>query len=585
MVADASALVSLESARAALRRSVRRLRAWLRVALAARLATLGVVVGAGGTALWVGIERLYGITHPAFDALMPLLTACAAASAVALIWPLPDRLIAVSADRRLGLRDRLATAAELGRAPEPSGMVQAQVADAARHLGLVQPRRAYPLRFDRLTWTMLGCLGALLIAQFAPIPPLLLSAREREDKAALRAIARQVAPVAARLEREAEDAGDEQTQEAARRLRRLAQRMERGELAKREALLELADLEQKLAGAEKALAKPALKTARAAAEQLGQRGREELAQQAERLAREAHRRGEQELKERLRELSEQVRQASTSQELQQAGEELAECAERLGQELPLTALLDAASMAIAREDWEDVAAALEALEECLAGGDRELTEVEAGELAERLEELAQQLTGTDLEKLAECLSKAGQCVRQGDLREAARCLAEAMRSDTEGLGAARLGAAVDQARQAAALAAASLRSPARAAAEEAEGLGVGPDQGTRQGIPPGTPGASLYAPRQTDVPVTLQQTPAQVRPDGEMYTVPARGAPDEVGPSRVPYYEVVGEYSRAAEDALEREEVPPPYRATVRQYFDSLQSGAGQQPNEEQGDD
>ena len=41
--------------------------------------------------------------------------------------------------------------------------------------------------------------------------------------------------------------------------------------------------------------------------------------------------------------------------------------------------------------------------------------------------------------------------------------------------------------------------------------------------------------------------------------------------SEVPYYEVIGEYSRAAEEALAKEEVPPLYRKTVREYFDALQ--------------
>ncbi len=43
----------------------------------------------------------------------------------------------------------------------------------------------------------------------------------------------------------------------------------------------------------------------------------------------------------------------------------------------------------------------------------------------------------------------------------------------------------------------------------------------------------------------------------------------------MPYYEVIGDYSQEAEDALSHEEVPPAYRQTVREYFESLQGGSG----------
>ena len=59
-----------------------------------------------------------------------------------------------------------------------------------------------------------------------------------------------------------------------------------------------------------------------------------------------------------------------------------------------------------------------------------------------------------------------------------------------------------------------------------------------------------------------------------MAAVTTRGAPETASESRVPYYEVIGDYSQAAEDALSREEVPPAYRQTVREYFDSLQHGS-----------
>ncbi len=85
---------------------------------------------------------------------------------------------------------------------------------------------------------------------------------------------------------------------------------------------------------------------------------------------------------------------------------------------------------------------------------------------------------------------------------------------------------------------------------------------------------NIYAPREIPSDGELLHAPAQIDPSGEILTVEERAAPDPGDRSKVPYYEVIGEYSRAAEEALDREDVPPAYRRTVRDYFDALNSGA-----------
>jgi hypothetical protein len=57
-----------------------------------------------------------------------------------------------------------------------------------------------------------------------------------------------------------------------------------------------------------------------------------------------------------------------------------------------------------------------------------------------------------------------------------------------------------------------------------------------------------------------------------MMTTTEKGAPVKITEARVPYYEVIGEYSKTAEEAINREEVPASYRGTVRAYFHALQS-------------
>ncbi|MGC9317524.1 MAG: hypothetical protein ACP5KN_05745 [Armatimonadota bacterium] len=582
MAVDASALISLEAAQAALRGRLRWLRLWVRAVLFVRLAILGVAVASIAMVLVYGAGRLYGITHPAEDVLMPLALACAAALLAALIWPLSDRLMAMSADRRAGLWDRMATAIELSTRDRPSGMERAQVMDAVRMLSAIRPLQAWPLRFDRTAKVAAGSLVALLAVQLGPIPPLLLSRQEREERAELREIARELEPAARELEEEAGETDDEEIERVSRELRRLTQQLRRGGLDKRRALLELDDIQDRLRKLEQRIRQPSLKTARETAREIGQRGRQEMARRAEELAERARRQGDRELERRMRELAAQARKAESAEEMRRLGAEMQSAAERMGAALSPSALLDALSVALEAEDWAAAIEGLEALQGMLAGGDRQLTEEEARELAERLAELAGKLSGTELAELAECLARAGECMKAGDCKGAAACLGRLGE-----LESVELREALRRAGKCCGGCCAGLRG--RRAGTGAECIGIGPDDGSRQSIPPGTPGASLYTPRETDVDASPEAVRSRVRPGGEAYAspVPVRGAPDEVAPSRVPYYEVIGDYSRAAEDALEREEVPPAYRATVRQYFQSLQSAepAPEDSAEEERDD
>ena len=66
------------------------------------------------------------------------------------------------------------------------------------------------------------------------------------------------------------------------------------------------------------------------------------------------------------------------------------------------------------------------------------------------------------------------------------------------------------------------------------------------------------------------QIPGQTGNKGESYSIQVLGAPDKSGKSQVPYYRVYSDYSKAAEHALDREEVPGPYKDRVKTYFESL---------------
>lgn len=53
-----------------------------------------------------------------------------------------------------------------------------------------------------------------------------------------------------------------------------------------------------------------------------------------------------------------------------------------------------------------------------------------------------------------------------------------------------------------------------------------------------------------------------------------KGAPDKAS-STVPYYDVYERYAPAAENALNREDIPANYKKQVKSYFDALRPGSG----------
>ena len=582
MSADISAYISLDAAPKVLERGLRGLRRRVRLVLVIRIAALGLCVLAGAAALVVVLLRLKGIWYPVLLPEAAPGIVVVGALLAALLWRLPDKTVAVSADRRLRLRDRLATALQLARGGPRPGMEEAMVTDALHHLRRARPKEAYPVRAYRCTKAAGFCVGALLLAQVLPIPPLLLSAREQEEKALLQHQATKIEPVAKKLAQEAEENRDAEARELARKLRKLAQDFRRGKVDKKKALLSLSQLQKELETLEKKVAPPALKTAHKAAEELSEAGRENIANKAEQLAERAAKRGDREAETKLKNLAKRATEAKGASELKSLAAELGEQAAKSGQELRIPSDLAAKlSEAFAGEDWDAALEALSDLKGDLEELSGELSEEEMRELAEQLEELAKILKDTDLDELVECLRKAGECLKSGDCDGAAQCLAKGVGKGKGKAAALGLGKASGDCDKCLQATADDLRGRGGSALRSSSGMGTGPDQGSQKAIPRDAEAARLFAPRTTETSGSLEKVEGQVRPQGDMFAITEQGAPLNSSDSRVPYYEVLADYSRAAEEALSREEVPLSYRSTVRDYFRALQSGTDDSGREE----
>jgi len=537
-----------------LSRGLRRLRRRVRLVLAVRFATLATALLAGMCVPLVVLAKLRAFWYPPLLPELALVGGIAVSALLALAWPLPDGLLAASADRRLSLRDRLVTALGLVRAPSCTGMEQAAVADALEHIARLQPRAAFPFRVTRATKVAGLCLVLMGGAQFTPLPAWLVPPREREDRASLRREAARIMPVAKKLEEEGKRQGDASAQDIAKRLQRLAKDLDRGRLDKKQALVKLDQADKELQKAADRLAPQPPKTAEQAAREMQDAAARKLAEKAEQLAQKAAQRGDRKAEEQFRKLAEQARKPNSGEQLKRLAEQLNRMAGKDAAKGVPVGTMPSLSIALSEKDWEKLKSLLNDLQNM----PEDMTPEELAQMEKDLREIAKALEKSDLDELAKELCKAAEecknCKGGKPGKAAKAALAKALKAARAKFGKLKLAKAC------------------QACQGGQYGYGTGPGDSQGQ-YDPNAPGAGLFDPRETQTDGKLTRLPSQINPSGTMLTVPTTdpGAPDKVSASRVPYYEVIGNYSKSAEEALSKEEVPPGYRPTVRKYFKSLQ--------------
>lgn len=285
---------------------------------------------------------------------------------------------------------------------------------------------------------------------------------------------------------------------------------------------------------------------------------------------------------------------------------------RAGESLPPDQLTNALANALANDDFDRAAEQMRNLTSSNSTG-QPLGEEDLQRLADQIDQLARNVQNSDPE-MARQLRQAAQDMRAGDaqsaqqrLDQAAQALEQAGQSRMTAQELSNAQARAEAARQAIQQAARPQSSGSRAQT----GLGqsgaqdgqsganqpgqpgqpgqtsmAGPNAGANPGNPTSGPGFgqeplgesrksddfgtdnSVYAPRRIGndgKPVVLPDPNSQTAPDpsGRASTAPG-------GNATVPYEEVYGDYSKAADDALQSGQVPAELRDYVRDYFSSL---------------
>jgi len=468
--------------------------------------------------------------------------------------------VARAAEHRLSLKERVSSAVALGPHAPDDGMVQALVEDAAEKLDAASPARLFPRRFDRRGQVLVGLVLLLAAAMILPEIPLFQSAATRQERATLRDQGERLVKLAGELERpQLPKAKQRLLRQLAANLKALGKDMRSLRVSRKEALVRMHKLEKEaqLAKAQLTAAGATKSLARAAAEL--KPGELATAQQAKLLAQLTS----------LQAGQPKGKGAGLSEQQMRELEKLAEAIKPSVAQQLLDLDADLASVIaelLAKEDLQAALKILEKLAQKLQDKEtlKKLSPEELKRLAEELRKLAEALKETDLDELARRILEMAKALERGDLKACEKA-AKGLQSSCLGLGLG-LGAC-DGAIAGLGLCLGSGR-----------GRGIGPGDGMAQHDPNAPHDVNRGTPTRIPTQHYSTRIPGQEGDKGEAYSIQVLGEPDKPGKSRVPYYQVYSDYSKAAEHALDREDIPAAHRQRVKTYFESLRPAQADQP-------
>ena len=238
-----------------LQASIRAARWRLRAICAIRWASRFLAASAAVAIVWIILARLGLVPDVAVRALI-FVGASGIASALAIAFgiPLPAFEIARITDLRGRTGDRLASAVEFLSLGRQDPLVQCQANDAAAQAAILDLRTLYPLALPREGLAAILLTIVAVAALLVPNVPLFWSAQRKQEAAEVRKEGVRIEHVSRDAQRAAERNRLEETRKAAMEARALAEAMKRGNLTKKQALIALQKLTDRLARRQDAIA-------------------------------------------------------------------------------------------------------------------------------------------------------------------------------------------------------------------------------------------------------------------------------------------------------------------------------------------
>jgi len=533
---------------------------------------------------------------------------------LAFLRPLTPLDVARLTERRADLKERLSSAVEFQsqHAPGSEAFYAAQLTDAEQHAADLNIKALYPARLPRELGVGLVATLALFLLFYLPTLPAFWSKQQREEMAEVKKQGIQIEKLAKDTTKTADQQKLDETKKAAAEAQKLGEAMRRGELSKKQALVAMQKLTRKMEEAQKRLAAAVPPKSLQQAQQefkrsLDQMQREVAAAQQKRV--------------------EQARQAAKNQQAKNDtnGSKDANKSDPQSQKKPKESeamkqarkALEQMQQAMQQQDPQAMQQAMQKMAQQMQSG--QMSPEAMQQMAQAMQQLAQALQNTSQDQAAQQLQQLAQMMSQNQghldpntLQQMAQRMNQIAKQMGKGMG--NMQAQLDA--QMLAQLVQALKD-GRLTMSMGKGMGMGMGRGNGQGKGIGGKGAGKGWGGRGD-PTQAMKDPgnkakarllAEGKADGKPGTGKNGSAQEfarylaqqakhgkylpnakiagtrskngqelqqnltgdpEAFKSRSPYYQAYQTNRRAAENALNKENIPAAYKKQVRDYFDSI---------------
>lgn len=206
---------------------VRFLRLW-------RFAAIGLLASVVLALLLIGADYLLLVDFPILNSIYVVAAGLLLGAVSGFILPVSELALARSVDRRSGNQDRLATA--LQKQDADKLFTEAQHQDAAESLQQITPKSVYPFSFGR--WQMAACASCFALAAVVWVvqSEILLSTDQKAQKSKMEQVQAAVERIVKQLEVEDQTGDRAAEKKLAAELRKFSREMERGKLNQEQAM-------------------------------------------------------------------------------------------------------------------------------------------------------------------------------------------------------------------------------------------------------------------------------------------------------------------------------------------------------------
>jgi hypothetical protein len=510
-----------------------------------------------------------------------------------------DLEVAIEADGILGWKDQLSSAFAFVR-PDAcvalTEFVPALVRDAAERSQTIEPKALYPLRFDGAHRVLALMTALFIVAVLMPNVPWLLSTAQQSQRRVIAEQGKALVAVAKEVKKE-EPKATEETSEGrrlAKRIEALGHKMMRGRMDKKEALTALGTLKKDLEQATKndgqnQDAGSDLKSMQQALQQLADQPMESAS--GKQLQEALKKNDADAAAKELEKLADKMEAGALSQsEKRQAANDLQKMAKSLKEQ-------GSAQNEKLAQQLEQAAKALQQQVQQKSGQQQQQNkngqgqQGQSGNTQQKHKQGSGQGAGSALRQMAKSLQQGGSASNSQSLQKMLNKIREAER-DTGSNGSGQSGAQFKNAKNGSGncpngncnegltpgkdLKASDPHSavnggaglgPRNHAQGSKSGGGVSKDRMKRTGDK--RRWEDVWSDRLPATHKRIDRVQGKYSDGGEMEQLPTK-TEAKGGPVKTPYYEVYESYKKDAEDAVNKDTVPPAYKQPVKDYFESI---------------